>query len=747
MPSFAALVRTWRARALLTQEQLALRAGLGVRTIRRLETEAGLRPRHESVKLLAKALSLTDAEQEQLFAAAREDPAGRPPADSVPRQLPADLAGFTGRRRHLRELDALLAGDPPTAVVISAIAGTAGVGKTALAVHWAHRVTDRFPDGQLYVNLRGFDPSGRPSEPAAAVRGLLDALGAPPQGVPADPQAQFALYRTLLAGRRMLVVLDNARDAEQVRPLLPGAPGCLALVTSRNLLTGLVASEGAHPLTLDVLSTVEARDLLARRLGADRVAREPDAVEEIVAFCARLPLALAVVAAYAAIHPDLPLSHFAVELQDTEGRLDSFETGDRGTDVRAVFSWSYNSLHAAAARVFRLLGLHPGPDISAVAAASLAGDPLHEVQRSLADLARANLITEPRPGRYALHDLLRAYARELAQAVEPDAARHAAEHRMLDHYLHSAHTAALSLNPNRAAITVAEPRPGTNPEEPTDAEQAMAWFTTEHPVLLAVIEHAATGGWDAHIWQLSWSLADFSYRRGHWHAQITADGAAIAAARRLGDHTGQALCHRNLAKAFTQLNRYGDAHTHLRHALDLLIETGDRAGQASTHESLALVSERQEHYAAALEHAEQALALHRAAGNEVGQANAINQVGWYHALLGNHREALTNCGQALTLFQQLGSRPGQAATWDSLGYAHHHLGEYDKAIACYGKAIDLIRDIGSRYAEAEALGHLGDAHHAAGNADPARDAWREAVTILDGLDHPEADRIRGKLGS
>ena len=339
-------------------------------------------------------------------------PAAARDTEPVPAQLPPDVYGFTGRQLELDRLDALLStpADHPTAVVISAIAGTAGVGKTATAVHWAHRVSRQFPDGQLYVNLRGFDPAGSPATPAEAVRGFLDALHIPAQRIPADLPAQIGLYRSLLGGRRMLVVLDNARDADQVRPLLPGVPGCLALVTSRNQLVSLVAVEGAHPLPLDLLTPGEARDLLARRLGAGRVAEAPDSVDAIITRCARLPLALAIVAARAATNPNVALDAFAEGLRDAPDQLDALTTGDAITDVRAVFSWSYQALEPPAARLFRLLGLCPGADIGIATVASLAGVTVAEVRPVLAELTRACLLTEQSPGRYAFHDLLRAYA-------------------------------------------------------------------------------------------------------------------------------------------------------------------------------------------------------------------------------------------------------------------------------------------------------------------------------------------------
>jgi hypothetical protein len=401
-------------------------------------------------------------------------------------------------------------------VVISALSGTAGVGKTTLAVHWAHRVSARFPGGQLYVNLQGFDPGGAALEPGEAVRGFLEALGVPVARIPADLPAQTGLYRSLLAGQRVLVVLDNARDVEQVRPLLPGSPGCLAIVTSRNHLTGLVATEGAYPLTLDLLPTADACDLLTRRLGSGRVASEPAAVDEIIAGCARLPLALTIAAARAATSPDFPLAVFATELHEATRVLDPFHGGDLATDVRAVFSWSYRALSAGAARLFRLLGLHPGPDIGLAAGASLAALQPAEARALLAELTRAHLLAEHAPGRYAFHDLLRSYAAEQAQARESQQERDAAVHRILDHYLHTAHRTAMLIEPHFDPLSLVPAQPGVVLGAAGTAEDAMAWLTAEHAALLAAVLLAADAGHGRHAWQLAWAVTTAFIRRGSW---------------------------------------------------------------------------------------------------------------------------------------------------------------------------------------------------------------------------------------
>jgi DNA-binding SARP family transcriptional activator/tetratricopeptide (TPR) repeat protein len=665
-----------------------------------------------------------------------------------PAQLPPDIASFTCRAAQLRRLDMVLAArgaDDATSPVICAISGMAGVGKTALAVHWAHQVAGQFGDGQLYVNLRGFDPTGRVLSPAEAVRGFLDALGVAPERIPAGPAAQTGLYRSLLAGKRVLVLLDNARDAGQVRALLPGAPGCAALVTSRNRLAGLVVGENAYLLPLNPLSGTESRRLLANRTGPDRLAAEPHATEGIIALCSGLPLALVIVAAWAAVHPHVPLATLTGVLRRSRGLPDALDTADPATDVRAVLSWSYAQLSDAAARLFRLIGLHRGPDLSVPAAASLAGIPVNRVRPLIAELGCASLVTEPAPGRYTLHDLLRAYAGELALTSESDADRSAALHRLLDHYLHTAREADRLFSPHRDLLTATPPHPGTTLEDFASYQQALTWFDAEHKVLLAAVEHAARDGFDIHAWQLPCSLGAFLERRGHWHDWVATQQLAAAAARRLGDRAAQAEAHRSLGLAYGRLGRYDNAHAELRCALDLFRQLNADDGLAYTHRCIGFVFEYQGHYTESLEHSRRALHLYRRAGHEVGQARALNGIGWTHSRLGEHHQALACGEQALAVQERIGDRYGQAATWDSLGYAHHHLGHHEQAIACYQHSLTLAQDLGGRYMQAQVLTHLGDAHHAAGDTAAAQHAWRDALDLLDQLRHPEADEVRARL--
>lgn len=642
---------------------------------------------------------------------------GVPAQRLVPRQLPAGTDVFTGRDAALRTLDGLIG----SGVVV--VAGTAGVGKTSLAVQWAHQVADRFPDGSLYVNLRGFDPSGSPMEPVSALRRFFDALQVPPHAIPASLDAQAGLYRSLLAGRQMLVLLDNARDASQVVPLLPGVPGCLVLVTSRDQLPGLIAF-GARPVSLDLLGREESVELLARRIGHDRLNASPSATDEIITRCAGLPLALAIVAARAATHLSFPLAALASQLGSA---LDGFDGGDSTTSVRAVFSWSYRSLSAPAARLFRLVGLHPGPGITANAAASLAGCPVRSL---LAELTRACLLVEHVPGRYAFHDLLRAYSVELA-----DPGQEAATERMLDHYVHTAHGADLQLFQHGETVVLGAALPGVVVSQLSGHSQAMAWFDAEHPVLLGVIDLAARNGFHRHVCHLAWALFVFLHRRGHWHSRAAVQHAALSAAAHLDDRSAQARSHRYLGFAYADLGRFSDAHRHLDEALTLADYL------AWTHYYLSLVHGLQGSHASALSSAQQSLDHFRAADDRAGQAIALNDVGWYQGKLGNYKQALVLCTQAMTIHQELDNRTYQAHTWSCLGEAHHELGDQAKAIDCYLRACALFREFGDRYGEAGILLELSSLYRSTGDT-AAHDASLAAKAILGSLDPPAVDQIR-----
>ncbi|GIJ57862.1 AfsR/SARP family transcriptional regulator [Virgisporangium aurantiacum] len=666
-----------------------------------------------------------------------------------PAQLPAVTRHFVGRTDQLHRLDAALHQDAGSATAataaIAVISGTAGVGKTTLALHWAHRAAERFPDGQLYVQLRGFGPLGLAAEPAEAIRNLLDALGVAPHRVPTDLDAQAALYRSTLAGRRMLILLDNARDEEQVRPLLPSSPGCAALITSRDPLLGLVAAEGAAPLSLDLMSGDEPRELLARRLGRDRTAREAAAVDDIVARCAGLPLALAIVAARAASYPDASLTALARELRDTG--LDGLDDGTVAPGVRQVFSWSYRTLTADAKRLFRLLSVPAGPDISLAAAASLAGTTAAHARQLLGELTRTQLVTQRTPGRYAFHDLLRAFAAELADADDPADDRRAALRRLLDHYLYSAHAAARAVNPHRDRITLPPAPAGLDLARVDTADDALAWFTAEHRVLVAAVEQANRSRLDAHTWQLAWTLTEYLQRLGHRVDRVTTQAVALDAAERLGDVATQARVRRSIALAFQELGRFPDAHRHLRHAMSLYADLGDQVGLASVHNNLAMSLQQQGEHRAAIEHAGLAAHAYESTGHRIGYAHALNLAGWSHAQLGEYEQALAGCRKALAIAEEVGDPHSQAGTLDSIGVAHNGLGDHREAAACFHRALHLCRtaEARNRSFEFALLDHLGDAHRAMGDPDAARLAWQQALDSIEESDLPEAGDVRAKL--
>jgi DNA-binding SARP family transcriptional activator/tetratricopeptide (TPR) repeat protein len=723
---------------------------------RRLAAELGVEPGAELQglhrQILAGGASLTGwaAEPNHAAAALREpdrtaDPvAGRIPL-VVPHQLPAVPAPFVGRAEELARLDepAGLAGNPDGGPVVWVIVGSAGVGKSALAAHWAHRVTGSYPDGQLYLNLQGFGPAAQPVTPEQAVRRFLRALGVPSGELPRSLSAQAGLYRSILAGKRMLVVLDNALDAEQVRALLPGTPGCVAVVTSRVDLDGLVVSAGARVINLDVLSPAESRELLVRRLGPARAQAEPEAVDELARPCAGLPLGLAVVAARAAARPRFPLTALAAELGG-RARLDALETQDKTSSVREVLSWSYQQLHPPAARMFRLLGLHPGPDISVAAAASLNGTAEPAAFRALAELTRAHVTSEHVPGRFACHDLLHAYAAEQAAASLTADESRSGLLRLADHYLHTAAAAARILYPAREPVELDPPQPGTAPEEIRGRAAALGWFSAEHQVLLAVIGVVAPGS-DGRAWKLAAAMTDYLDREGHWHDLAALGQVALTAAKRRGDREGEAHAHIALGTACLRFESYGAAHSHLQSAIALFRDRGAPARQARCHVTIGLVLAAQGRYARARGETEQALSLYRQLGHRAGEANALGDLGWYFAMLGDAASAVTCCIRALDLHHELGNPLGEAYAWHHLGIVRHQLGDDATAAACYRSALGLLQEVTDRPKQATVLTHLGDTYRAAGNQEMARGTWQQAVAILDELGDLSAEGLRTRL--
>jgi tetratricopeptide (TPR) repeat protein len=565
--------------------------------------------------------------------------------------------------------------------------------------------------------------------------------------VPEGLGERAALYRSVLAGKRVLVLLDNARDEAQVRPLLPGGSSCLTLVTSRQQLAGLAATAGARLVELDVPTDAESTDMLSARLGDDRIAAEPAAARDLITLCARLPLGLVIAAARAAVKPDFPLAAVVEELRDAGRRLDVLDTGDPASSVRAVFDWSYRNLSEPAARMFRLLGLHAGPDISLAAAASLAGLPAARAAALLDELTRAHLASEHVLGRFTFHDLLRAYAAEQARETDTESNRRAAIHRVLDHYLHTAVAGETLLLPGRYhQRQLPTVQPGSTPEPLLDDHQALAWFEAEHEVLRGAIARAAQEGFDRHAWQLPRAVMPFLDRRGYWHEWAESARSALAVAQRIGDKAAQAMIHNQLGRVYGLFGSHGTATEHQREALVLWEQLGDKAGQAYAHHGIGHIQSHQGLLAEAIEHEREALRLYSEIGNRYGQANTLNDLGWYYTDLGDTAEAITWARRAVELNTELGIPFGQARSLDTLGYAYQGMDEHAKAVACYRRALSACQELDSYY-QAVILTHLGDALQAVGDPGPAREAWRRALVILDQLGHADAAEVRVKFES
>lgn len=644
----------------------------------------------------------------------------------VPATLPGDVPDFVGRQHELAELGQALTQPEGAAVPVAVVSGTAGVGKTALALHWSHRARSRFPDGQLYVDLRGYDPQ-QPLSGGDALARLLSALGLPTHEIPLDEADRVARYRTELNGRRVLVVLDNASSVDQVHPLLPGTGSCAVVVTSRDTLGELVARHGARRLNLDLLPMSDSLDLLRRLIG-DRFDRETAVGEELAVQCVGLPLALRVAAELAATLRTTPLPYLVSELADRRKRLGMLDSV--GNSVSAVFSWSYQHLPAAAARVFRLLGLQFGPHVSLSASAALAGRSLDDTRRALTTLIRAHLVHSVGPDRYGMHDLLRAYATTLAHDHLTPADRADAQRRLVDYYLHTAY-AATTLLGHRDPISLLPPAPGVPPAAFADRDSASAWFASEHQTLLAAVDSAP----DSHTGLLARTMSTYLEQRGYWPDWVTTQHAALDTAQRLDDRPGIAAALGELGRANARMGRYGEADQLLRRAVLLFQELGDPLGQAHCHNTLTLVFERQYDFVSALEEATSALAKYQAVDNRVGQARALNNMGWCNTRLGRYPTARECCEQALALQRESGDRNGESATLDTLGLVHHQVGRHHEAIACYERALDIYREFGDRFNEASLLIHLGDSADAAGDPGAAREARKNARDILAEFDH------------
>lgn len=654
-------------------------------------------------------------------------------SSQLPRQLPAPPRFFTGRDKELSLLDQMLA---PGGATVAAIGGPGGIGKTWLAVRWAHDNLDRFPDGQLYLDLRGFDPIEEPMPAEAALRSLLDGLGVAAGSVPAEPEAQIGLYRSVIAGRRILVVLDNARDSSQITPLLPGSPTATVLITSRRRLNGLVAAHGAGALELGLFTEYEARSLLARHLGE---ARLDGAAPVLLRLCAGLPLALGIVAARAAAHPGFPLTVLAEEL--ATARLDALDAGDMAADIRAVFASSYQALGPAAARMFRLLGLAQGAEIGLGAAAALDGGGPAAARAVLGELHRAHLVDEHVPGRFRMHDLVRLYAAERSVA-EPAALR-----RLVDFYLHSAASAGAVLDPDRPLLDLGDPVPGSSPLAFHGRAEAMAWFDAERTHLLAAQRLADDQGWDERVWWLAWAAHNYTRMRGLVHDELTMLNTGLNAAVRLGEPDTVALAQRYLGRTLTVCGRFDEAAAHLRQALSTYDGTGDALGRAYTLHVMAWMEGRRGDLPAAVAAARLSLEIFEGIGRPAWTTDALNSMGWYLAL-SDDPAALSYCERALELARRHGYREGEANTLHSLGTVHLRSGCPAEALPRFTAARELFDELGHAFNEAQCVMSIGDSHALLGARAEARHAWVQALQLYRAQSRPqEAAEVESRLAT
>jgi tetratricopeptide (TPR) repeat protein/transcriptional regulator with XRE-family HTH domain len=727
--TFSTLLRQLRTDAGLTQEELAEAAMLSSRSVSDLERGINQTARKETARLLADALRLEGPVRAAFEAAARgrapvsQLAAGEPAgggAAAATRTLPRDIGSFTGRDSELRELVGAAVGG---VVGIHAIGGMAGVGKTAFSVHAAHQLAPRFPDGQVFLSLHGHTPGQQPVDPAGALASLLSTIGVDARQIPAGLEARMALWRDRLAGRQMLLVLDDAAGSEQVRPLLPGAAGCLVLVTSRRRLTAL---DDARAISLDTLAPEEAGRLLARLAGRPGLEPDDPTVADITRLCGYLPLAVGMVARQLHHHPAWTPADLAADLTAARDRLELMAA--ENLSVAAAFDLSYQDLTEGQQRMFRRLGLHPGPDIDAHAAAALDGSDLATARRNLEALYGLYLIAEPVRGRYRFHDLIREHARALAATDRQDD-QDAAMTRLLDYYQHTAALADTRL----ARLTRPGPGPPASPDPPaapnlTDTGQALAWLRAERASLLACLGHVARGGQHIRVIALTAALAELLRRDGPWAEAIARHTTAIEAARRLGDRLGEANALIDLGTVRRLTGDYPGATEALQEALRIYRDLGDRLGQANALTDLGAVL-RMADYPAAAQVLQQALGFYHDLGDRLGEASAFSYLGEVRRLTGDYPGAAQVLEQALRNFQDLDDRLGEANALGYLGIVRRRTGAYQSAAQAHEQALDIYRDVGDRLGEATALCHLGAVRRLTAEFPSAAQALDQALSI------------------
>ena len=667
-----------------------------------------------------------------------------------PDLLPPSPRRFVGREGELALLTEAMRGNhPPDLPGLTLLVGMAGVGKSALALTWAHRSAPAYPDGRIYVDLKGFADRGAPLTVDEAVRTLLDCFGIPEHRMPATAAGRVALYRAVIADKRVLIVLDNVGHSDQVRPLLPPMGPAQLLATSRSALASLVTIDFAKSVKLEPLSARESRDLLNVRLGAERTSGHEEALAAIAEHCAHLPLALVVAAGRARVRPQTPLEELAAQLGEIGSSLGALDGGDAAVNVRTVLSWSYRQLSPEAARLYRLLALHPGPDLSMAAAASLAGLSMADAQATLTELVSMNMAAVDADGRYGRHGLLEAFAAERLAAEEDGAERDAAFRRLVDHYLRAAVSA------NVYVSTVALPSPAELPPPGPDTvftpvrdtAGGVAWFNGEREVLSVLVPAVAAAGLDAEVWQLACALSTGLARIGRLQEDVANARLALDSARRLADPVAEAHVHRMFGR---DLPRLGDPEGGLRHlgrALELYGEAGHGEGVAETKRTVANVRVVQGDLAAAVPLLNEYLAYAEAADDRHGQAMGLNALGWSYAHLGRLPEALASCRKALRLKVASGRLDHIGMLWDSLALVHHRLGDLDEARTCYRRAIAACLAEGDTTQAALSSMRLGDALRDRGDHAGARENWREALAVFEAARRPEAALVRERLSA
>jgi DNA-binding SARP family transcriptional activator/Tfp pilus assembly protein PilF len=716
-------------------------------TRRVLSDELGVEPGLELQQLQRQILAC-DPQLATPTTGGRDAPASprSRPVTPIPAQVPAAIDDFTGREKQSQELHMLLSAaaepDRDGVVAVAAVAGSGGIGKSTLAIWAAHQAHEHFPDGQMYANMKG--ASSEPLDPFDLLGRLLRDLGVDARSVPLEAEERSSMYRSLLSSRRMLILLDDARDADQVKPLVPGRGRCCLLVTSRTRMTGLA---GAHHIVLDAMTPDECHDLFCRIAGTDRVAAEPGAASAILAACAGLPLAIRIAASRLASRPNWTLRYFAGLLADERHRLDELQSGDLA--VRASFQLSYAHLAPAGgadpARTFRLLGLLKGTEFGVWPAAALADEPVRDVGRSLEALVDAQLLETPAPGRYRLHDLLRVYAAELAGRTEPEADLADAVERVLGWYLHTMDAAAAILTPQRPRVDVTTVRPSPAPLSFADYDQAMNWCETERGNLIAAIRQAADLGFHDVCWKLAASIQHFFNTRKYWSDWISTHRIALLSAQQTPAPAGEGWILSKLGLAFLEVRNFGEAVACLNEALVIRTRIGDRSGQGATLGGLALACARQHQHDRAVTYYRQAIAIHRELGDAFNESLDLNNLADSLLHLSRLDEAATSVKQALLLSSRLGNRYVQSLALDTMGEICRMQGNHSAAIGYAGQALALCRAARDSHGEAVTLRNLADTQADAGQLSAARENWRRAQHIFEWLGDAQADEIAALL--